>query len=266
VIDRHPALSGDRPLVFAHRGGGLVGPENTLAAFDQGLALGADGLELDVHLSRDEVAVVHHDRTLERTTSGAGPLAARAAAELAALDAAYFYRPEDGFPLRGRGVGIPRLTDVLARYPHVPLIIELKGRRPALARAVVEAVRRAEAVDRVCLGGASWRVQQAVRALEPRLATGAAREEIRWALYRSWVGLSPSRRCRYRVLQVPETAGRIRIVTPRFIRCAHRAGLPVQVWTVNDPADMRRLLAWGADALITDRPDLAVPIVRDRAV
>jgi glycerophosphoryl diester phosphodiesterase len=265
VLVSHPALAGHRPLVFAHRGGSLVGPENTLAAFDRGLGLGADGLELDVQLSRDGVVVVHHDRTLERTTCGAGPISARTVAELAALDAAYFFRPEDGFPLRGRHIGIPRLADVLECYPDVPLIIELKGRRPPLAVAVVQELRRAAAVDRVCLGGYSLGPLRAARRLEARLATGAAREEIRWALYRSWIGLSPSRRRRYRVLHVPETAGRIRIVSPRFVRSAHRAGLPVQVWTVDEPGDMRRLLAWGVDALITDRPDLAVPIVRERA-
>ena len=107
-----------RPLVFAHRGGAALRPENTLAAFDNGLALGADGLELDVHLSRDGVVVVHHDATLDRTTNGARTARALTADELAAVDAGYWFRgtveggPE--FPRRGQGVGIPRLRDVLA--------------------------------------------------------------------------------------------------------------------------------------------------------
>ena len=79
--------------MFAHRGGSALAPENTIAAFDRGLALGADGLELDVHLSRDGVVVVHHDRTLERTTNLAGPVANRTADELARADAGYFFRP-----------------------------------------------------------------------------------------------------------------------------------------------------------------------------
>ena len=87
----HPALRFGRPQVFAHRGGSALRPENTFAAFDHGLSLGADGLELDVHLSRDDVVVVHHDATLDRTTNGTGPIAARSAAELAALDAGWHF-------------------------------------------------------------------------------------------------------------------------------------------------------------------------------
>src|SRR5438093_2429836 len=91
-----------RPLVFAHRGGSALGPENTMAAFDEGLRSGADGLELDVHLSRDGRVVVHHDRTLERTTNLSGLVADRTADELARADAAYFFRRADAFPLRGQ--------------------------------------------------------------------------------------------------------------------------------------------------------------------
>src|SRR3981189_3355658 len=93
----HPFFSSSRPLVFAHRGGSALAPENTMAAFDNGLTLGADGLELDVHLSRDGVVVVHHDRLLDRTTALRGPIAERSAGEL-------------------RRVGVPALADVLARH------------------------------------------------------------------------------------------------------------------------------------------------------
>src|SRR5258706_14090835 len=82
----HPFFAAGRPLVFAHRGGGALAPENTIAAFDNGMALGADGLEVDVHLSRDGVAVVHHDQTLDRTTPLGGPVAERTARELAAVN------------------------------------------------------------------------------------------------------------------------------------------------------------------------------------
>src|SRR6266481_496962 len=79
---RHPFFASTRPLVFAHRGGSALAPENTMEAFDNGLAHGADGLELDVHLSRDGAVVVHHDRTLDRTTTLRGPIADRTAEEL----------------------------------------------------------------------------------------------------------------------------------------------------------------------------------------
>jgi glycerophosphoryl diester phosphodiesterase len=239
---RHSFFRAPRPLVFAHRGGSALAPENTIDAFDNGIRLGADGLELDVHLSRDGVVVVHHDRTLDRTTSLSGPVAARSAFEL-------------------NSARVPSFADVLARYRDVRLVVELKVNRPELAVAVVDAVRRADAVDRVCFGAFGRRVLQTVRALEPAVATSAAREEVRWALYRSWVRW-PVTRVAYDGYQVPEWSGRTRVVSPRFVEAAHRAGLGVQVWTVDREEDARRLLAWGVDALITDRPDIIVPIVK----
>jgi glycerophosphoryl diester phosphodiesterase len=266
-----PAPRSSRALVYAHRGGAALRPENTLASFDYGLSLGADGLEFDVHLARDGVVVVHHDATLERTTNARGKIAALSADELAGVDAGYWFNPRAAgspgddearaFPFRGKGHGVPRLAKILSRYPGIPLIIELKVNDPELARRVIDEVRTARAVDRVALGSFGWRVLKAARQYEPRIPTGASREEVRLALYRSWIRW-PIRSTSYREFQVPERSGPTRIVSRRFIAHMHRAGLPVKVWTVNEPADMRRLLDWGVDALISDRPDLAAAAVR----
>lgn len=252
----HPALRLKRPQVFAHRGGSRLRPENTLTAFDHGLALGADGLEFDVHFSKDGVVVVHHDDTLERTTNGHGALAAHTLDQLQRLDAAQAW-PE----YVGQGIGIPRLRDVLERYRDAAMIVELKVNEPRLARAVVDEIRRADAVDRVALGSFGTRVLQAARAYEPRVVTGASREETRLALYRSWVRWRV-RHPRFDAFQVPEQAGATRVVTPRFIDDAHAAGCAVQVWTVDEEADMRRLLSWGVNGIISDRPDRAVAVIR----
>jgi glycerophosphoryl diester phosphodiesterase len=260
----HPFFAAARPLVFAHRGGAALAPENTIAAFDQGLALGADGLELDVHLSRDGVVMVHHDATLERTTDLRGPIAAWTADELTRADAGYRFQQGEAFPFRGRGLHVPTLAEVLSRYREVRIVVELKANTGPLALAAVEAVRAAGAVDRVCFGSFGLKVLRAARAIEPAIATSAARKEVRWALYRSrW--RVPVRRAPFSGYQVPEWAGRTRVVSPRFIESAHRAGLAVQVWTVNTEADASRLLAWGADALISDRPDRIAPLVRAAA-
>jgi glycerophosphoryl diester phosphodiesterase len=251
-----------RPLAFAHRGGAALRPENTLEAFDYGLSFGADGLELDVHLSRDGVVVVHHDETLERTTNARGPIAALGADDLAHVDAAHWFTTDStSYPFRGRGIGVPRLRTVLERYPRALLIVELKTPDAELARRTVDAIRDADAIGRVALGSFYWRALDAARRYEPRIPTGAAREETRWALYRSRVRW-PLGRTKYREFQVPVKAGSTVIVTPQFIAHAHRAGLPVRVWTINDPAEMEQLLQWGADSVISDRPDLAVDVCR----
>jgi glycerophosphoryl diester phosphodiesterase len=257
-----------RPLVFAHRGGCALGPENTIAAFDLGMAAGADGLELDVHLSSDGIVVVHHDATLNRTTNASGPIAALTAAELARVDAGCRFSWSDnsrspsarvGVSEHTHGSGIPTLEDVLHRYPGAPIIIEMKVDSDAMGLAVAELIRRTGTADRVCAAGFGQRSLNAVRAAYPGLTTSASQGEARLALYRSWVRW-PVRHVRYRGYQVPEVAGRLRVVSPRFVECAHAAGLEVQVWTIDEPEDMRRLLEWGVDALITNRPDVAVRV------
>ena len=247
------------PLVFAHRGGCALGPENTLAAFDLGVQAGADGLELDVHLSADGVPVVHHDSTLDRTTSASGPLAARTAAELARVDAGCRFAGRGDFPFRQQGVGIPSLGDVLRKYPDVPIIIEMKVDSREMGEAVAREVRAAGSADRVCVAGYGARSASAARAALPDMAGSASHAEIRLAVYRTWARW-PVRRARYGGYQVPELTGLLRIVSPHFIRYAHEAAFKVEVWTVDDEADMRRLLGWGVDGLISNRPDLAVRV------
>lgn len=247
-----------RPLVFAHRGGCALGPENTTAAFDIGAAAGADGLELDVHLSSDGVVVVCHDPTLDRTTNGTGPVARLTADELARVDAGYQFVDRTGaHAFRGQGVGIPTLPEVLRRYPEHRIIVEMKVDSPEMGAAVAEAVRAAGAAERVCAAGYGPRSLLAARTALPEMATSACHPEVRLALYRSWSGW-PVRRVPYRGYQVPERAGLLRVVSPRFVRHAHDAGLSVQVWTVDEEAEMKRLLAWGVDGLISNRPDMAV--------
>lgn len=228
--------------MFAHRGGAALAPENTLIAFENGLALGADGIELDVRASRDGRVVVHHDETLDRTTTLRGPVCSYDADELARA-------------------GVPELSTVLHACRDARVIVEIKGSEPAFARLVVEELRTADAVDRACVGGFRRAMLRAVRREEPALATSASAEEVRLALYRSWLRW-PVTRVPWAGYQVPERVGATRVVSPRFVADAHRAGLGVQVWTVNDEEAARRLLAWGVDALITDRPDLMVPLVR----
>jgi glycerophosphoryl diester phosphodiesterase len=260
VENRSSFFNAARPQVFAHRGGCALGPENTIAAFDLGLAAGADGLELDVHLSADGIPVVHHDDTLDRCTNARGPVAARTADELARVDAGHQFTHDSRHPFRGQSVGVPTLAEVLRRYRDIPVIIEMKVDSREMGEAVARAVRQADAAERVCAAGFGARSAAAIRAAIPGIAASASHAEARLAVYRSLAGWPVGPDVPYGCYQVPERAGIIKIVTPRFVRNAHGAGLKVQVWTVDDERDMRRLLAWGVDGLITNRPDLAVQV------
>src|SRR4030095_1783853 len=136
-------LDGPRPRLYAHRGGSLEAPENTLEAFANGLDAGADRLELDVHGSAHGEFVVTHDPTLDRTTDGTGEVRAVRLDEICRRDAGYRFRAPDGeASFRGRGVRVPTLAEVLDSFPGVPLNIEIKQREPALEDAVLAVLDR----------------------------------------------------------------------------------------------------------------------------
>jgi glycerophosphoryl diester phosphodiesterase len=244
----HRALRRERPLVFAHRGGAKLGPENTIPAFARGLAAGADGVELDVRLSRDGEVMVIHDDTVDRTTDGTGPVVRFTADELGRMN------------VLGSGAGVPRLEEVLTGFPEAAVIVELKE-GPELGRRTAAVVRSAGAMDRVVVGSYTRSALQAIRREEPRVPTGSSHEECRLALYASRLGLPPYWAA-YRAFQVPERTAAAHIVSRQFVRLAHAAGLAVQVWVVDDPEDVRRLLDLGVDGIISDRPDLAVQTLR----
>jgi len=249
---RHP--------VIGHRGASGDAPENTLESFDLALEHGAEALELDIRLSADGVPMVHHDPTLDRTTDGRGPLASRTADQLDRLDAgARFTTDGATFPWRGRGITIPTLEAVLARYPTVPLLIELK---------VVEAER--PVAEMLLARGAEGRAVVASflrtaldRFHRPPLLAGASRREIAELAFRAALGLPP-RDQGVRLYAVPERYRRlVPVVTRRFVRGAARLGCPVHVWTVNDVATAERLWDRGVAGMITNFPRLIRP-ARDR--
>ncbi len=230
-----------------------------MAAFDNGLALGSDGIECDVHLSRDGVPVVIHDKTLDRTTDATGLVSARTAEELGQVDAGYRFTAREGsHPFRNRGIGVPTLETVLTSNAVARVIIEMKQGDPSLARAVLDVVRRTNALERVCVGSFYRRGLDLIRAEEPAVATSASENEARWTLYRAWCRWPFTAARVYRAFQVPEHAGRMRVVSPAFVAQAHRDGARVDVWVVDGAEDIARLFAWGVDGVITDRPDVAV--------
>lgn len=252
----------DRVVAIAHRGGSRLRPENTLAAFDHALSLDVDGLECDVRLSSDGEVVVIHDDSLDRTTDATGAVSARTAAELARVDAGFRFGEDDGFPFRGRQIGIPRLAEVLTRHPEVPVIVEIKGDDADVGRRALAVVRECRAGSRVVLAGFSQIVLDDVRRLAPDILTSASRLEAQSAFARSRMWL-PLKRTPARVFQVPFRLKGRELFGRRFVHSARRAGLPVQVWVTDDPADMARLVSMGVTGLISDRPDIAVAVAAE---
>ncbi|QYF74858.1 glycerophosphodiester phosphodiesterase family protein [Cryobacterium sp. PAMC25264] len=244
--DRGSFLWPPGPRILAHRGLSTDAPENTLLAFLQALSHGATHLETDVHASRDGVAVISHDPTLALDGTAVNTLTM---AELGRIDL-------------GHGQAYCSLADALAAFPQALFNIDIKAADAVLPTA--RAIRTAAAARRVLLTSFSeTRRRRALRAI-PGAATSASAPGVagvfavlavrqHWVLPRLLRGVN--------AIQVPERAGRLRIVTPRLIQRMHSIGVEVHVWTVNDPVRMAVLLRMGVDGLVTDRCDLAAQVV-----
>ncbi len=249
--------------VIAHRGGAGLAPENTMVAFQNAVSMGVDMLEMDVHMTKDGHIVVIHDATVDRTTDGVGKVADMTLQEVQALDAGYRFTRDGGitYPYRGKGVRIPTLDDVLAAFPHARMSIEIKPDDLTVTDKVVALVKKHYAESRVLLVSFNNEVVHRVRVIDPDIVTGASRKEM----YLFW-GMTKLHLWRlYRpvpdVLQLPQRWKGHQVVTPSVVRAAHRLGMKVQVWTVDDPEDMKTLMGEGVDGIITDRPDLMLKLL-----
>jgi glycerophosphoryl diester phosphodiesterase len=253
----HPFLDHPGPIAFAHRGGAGLHPENTLAAFAAAVELGYRYVETDVHVTSDGVVVAFHDDRLERVTDGRGRIA-----ELAWSDVA-------GARVAGTEP-IPRLEELLATWPDLRINIDPKHDAAVVPLASMLQARRA--LDRVCIGSFSERRLAAVReALGPRCCTSLGPRGVVALRARAWgirrrgpgraTAAAPARAGRApaagraHCVQVPTRHRGIPLVDRRLIAAAGELDLPVHVWTVDDPAEMNRLLDLGVGGIMTDRPE-----------
>jgi glycerophosphoryl diester phosphodiesterase len=239
------------PLAFAHRGGAAAGDENTTDAFGRAVGLGYRYLETDVHATADGVVVVFHDDTLDRLLGRPGRVRDVRWADLATLRV-------------GGAATVPRLDEVLEAWPNVRFNIDIKD-DPAVD-PTVELIRRAGATDRVLLASFADRRLARVRAALPAVATSMGTREVA----RLWSAARLGYRLRVPpsvvAAQVPVRHRRVRVVDRRFVATAHRIGLQVHVWTVDDPPTMNHLLDLGVDGIMTDRIEVLRDVYAARGV
>jgi len=252
----HPYLDLPRPVVIGHRGCAGEAPENTLLAFERGLEQGAGILESDVHLTRDGVPVLIHDAVVDRVTDGAGAVADHDLDSLRKLDAGHRFEAAGEYPYRGRGLVIPTLEEALARFPGARFNLELKADAAEIVARSIDVVDAADAGERILLAAESGPLMQAIhRELGARgvpAACGASGPDVLAFLRAALDGKPPPPGPM--ALQVPAEFRNRPLVTPDFVAHAHRHGLHVHVWTINEPAEMERLLDLGVDGIITDHP------------
>ena len=261
------ALKGDWPVNLAHRGASARAPENTLEAFRLAVEAGAGGLELDVHVTRDGQVVVIHDATVDRTTDGSGAVAEMELEEIQRLDAGYRFSTDGGrtFPYRGRGVRIPTLTEVYASFPEARVNADIKEAQWGAEEAVWRVIRSAGAEEQTLIASTEHAVVRRFRRISRgRIATAASRREIAAFYVLSRARLGALARPVYDALQVPVEHRGIELLTPRFVRAARSAGVRVDVWTINDAAQMRWLLDIGVSGIMTDRPEVLAALLAGR--
>ncbi|WP_438870578.1 glycerophosphodiester phosphodiesterase [Paractinoplanes bogorensis] len=247
-----PYLDLPAPLAFAHRGGAADGDENTVEAFERAVRLGYRYVETDVHATADGVPVVFHDTTLDRVTDGTGRISSMTWADLRSVRI-------------GGAAAVPRLDEVFAAWPHVRFNIDVKsdtGVAPTVA-----CVRESGAADRVLLASFSDRRLARVRELAgPAVATSLGMRGVARLRMASLAGLRLRLPPSVAAVQVPPRQGPFPVVDRRFVTLAHRLGLHVHVWTIDEPAEMNRLLDLGVDGIMTDRLTVLRDVYRARGV
>ena len=242
-------------IAYAHRGGADDAPENTMPAFERAVAMGYRWLETDVHVTRNGVVVAFHDSILDRVTDRAGRILDLDIAEVRAADAGHWFTLDGGatYPFRGGGVAVPLLEDLLTRWDHVCVNIDAKA--DATVDPLMALIARLDAYSRVCLASFSDRRVARMRALSMgRAQTSMGRFAVATAYASSRAGRMPQLGASR--VQVPLRAGSLRVADERFVLAAHRARLPVDVWTINTEPEMHALVDLGVDGIMSDRPAL----------
>ncbi len=251
-------------LVFAHRGGGGIYPENTLEAFRYSAEMKVDVLELDIHATSDGKLVVLHDSSVDRTTDGSGKVKEMTLAELKKLDAGYQFSTDDGqtFPFRGKNITIPTLEEIFNAFPQTKFNIEPKQSEPSIVIPFCRLLREKKKTDKVMVGSFNQTVIDEFRRECPEVATSASPSEVTEFIAYQKPGLSGSYTPVMQALQVPEQIGGVQIVTKDFVESAHKLNLRIHVWTINETVDMQRLIDLGVDGIMTDYPDKLLELVK----
>ncbi|MGB3259808.1 glycerophosphodiester phosphodiesterase [Paenisporosarcina sp.] len=265
------ALQYEHPIILAHRGGSLIAPENSMAAFKKAAELGVHGFEIDIRLTKDEEIVVFHDEYVDRTTDGAGRIADMTLPELKTFDLGYqFINEQQEYEFRGQGETIITLRELFEEFPQMLINIDMKDSPETYEGSLIPSklwrlIEELSAQNRVVV--TSFYDEQIDRFnlyAQNTVALGAGENEVRkaYSAYTSQFGHLYHPRAD--VVQIPVKSGVFPLDGEGFINFLTKLNVPVHYWTINDPQVMERLLKSGAKGIVTDRPDLAITLLADR--
>lgn len=255
---------------MAHRGDQSAAPENTILALKSAVSLGADVLETDVRMTRDGQLVLFHDETLERTTDGKGKVSEFTLDELQQLDFGFNFTPDGGktYPFRDMGLTVVTLEEALSKFPNVAFNLDIKDTDPQAPELLARLLREYDREESVIVASFHPRQIERFRQILPTVKTAAHPMEVRRfiMLQRLRIPTILVPRMNVFAFQVPLAYNGQQIVTKRFIERAHRKGIQVHVWTINERSTMEQLITMGVDGIFTDKPSLLVDVLRDRGL
>jgi glycerophosphoryl diester phosphodiesterase len=259
-------FKGSRPRAFGHRGSAGTHPENTLESFRAAAAMGAHYIELDVHMTRDGEIVVAHDDHLARMCGVNRRIPEMTYSEVAGVDAGRMFTRDGGasFPFRDRRIGVPRLADVLAEFSELRVIVEVKQIAPSIVAPMLNVIDRAGMRRKVLVASEHQEPLDEVRKLAPEIPTNFSYLESGMFMQAMVAGganyIPPGA-----ALQIPRAYESWPLVTPESVEFAHRVGIEVHVWTVNEESEIGELLDMGVDGIISDYPRRVLDVIRKRA-
>lgn len=267
-IEEKSFFKNDGPMVIAHQGGEKLAPSNTMAAFTNAAEMGVDVLETDIHITKDGHLVTIHDPTVDRTTNGSGKVADMTLEEIQKLDAGYHFKDLDGkYSFRGKGVYIPTVEEMFQTFTDVKIEIEIKDDNPPerieeMSEKLWELIKKYKMEDKIIIGSFDQEILNTFEKFSMgQVATSGGRSEVKSFVIFHKFFLRNLYSPKVDSFQIPTEDSGFDLTDQKLINGAHRLGMDIHYWTIDDPETMKELIDAGADGILTNRPDLLLDIV-----
>jgi glycerophosphoryl diester phosphodiesterase len=263
----------NRPLVIAHQGGELLAPSNTMTAFTKAAEMGVDVLETDIHITKDGYLVTIHDPSVDRTTNGKGNVADLTLAEIQALDAGYHFKDLEGnYSYRGKGVYIPSVEELFQTFKDIKIEIEIKDDNPPerieeIASKLWNLIEEYQMEKKILIASFDQDILNTFeKYAKGRTAISAGRQEVKNFVVTHKFLLRNLYVPEVDAFQIPVEDSGFDLTDQRLIDGAHRLGMDIHYWTIDDPETMEKLIEAGADGILTNRPDLLLQLLKEKGI
>lgn len=263
----------NRPLVIAHQGGELLAPSNTMTAFENAAKLGVDVLETDIHITKDGHLITIHDPTVDRTTNGKGAVADLTLAEIQELDAGYDFKDLEGnYSFRGKGVYIPTVDEMFQAFGNMKIEIEIKDDNPPerideISSKLWDLIEKYQMEDKILIAAFDQDILTTFgEYAKGRVALSAGRQEVKSFVVFHKFFLRNLYVPKVDAFQLPVEDSGFDLTDKRLIKGAHRLGMKIHYWTIDDPRTMEQLIDAGADGILTNRPDLLLNLLNEKGL